>query len=56
MFNWKITSKEYKVFINWLIDTGTKPNGCLWRLPEKEDLGIYHFILVDDMDKVLNKI
>ncbi len=56
LFGWKISGEENKDFSYWLIDTGTKPNGGMWRMPEGKPLGIYVYILVDDIDSILKKV
>jgi len=56
LFDWKISGKENKDYAYWLIDTGEKPNGGMWRFPEGKPLGIIVYILVDDIDKTLEEI
>ncbi|MEW6686976.1 MAG: VOC family protein [Candidatus Edwardsbacteria bacterium] len=56
LFGWKISGKENKDFAYWLIDTGTKPGGGMWRMPEDKPLGILVYILVDDIESTLKKV
>ena len=56
LFDWKISGKENKDFAYWLVDTGEKPGGGMWRFPQGKPLGILVYILVDDIDKTLEKI
>lgn len=56
LFDWKISGKENKDYAYWLIDTGEKPSGGLWRMPKEKPCGILVYILVDDIDKTLEKI
>ena len=56
LFDWKISGDENKDWAYWLIDTGEKPGGGMWRFPEGKPLGVLVYILVDDIDKTLEKI
>jgi len=56
LFDWKITGEENKDYAYWLIDTGEKPGGGMWRFPEGKPLGVLVYILVDDIDKTLENI
>jgi predicted enzyme related to lactoylglutathione lyase len=56
LFNWKITGNENKDYAYWLIDTGEKPNGGMWRFPKGKPLGVLVYILVDDIDKTLANV
>ncbi|MEM2974982.1 MAG: VOC family protein [Candidatus Bathyarchaeia archaeon] len=56
LFDWKISGKENKDYAYWLIDTGEKPSGGLWRMPKEKPCGVLVYILVDDIDKTLEKI
>lgn len=56
MFNWKISGDENKDWAYWLADTGEKPGGGMWRFPEGKPLGVLVYILVDDIDKALEKV
>jgi hypothetical protein len=55
LFDWKISGDENKDWAYWLIDTGEKPSGGMWRFPEGKPLGVLVYILVDDIDKTLEK-
>jgi len=41
LFGWKISGNENKDFAYWLIDTGIKPGGGMWRMPEDKPLGVF---------------
>lgn len=56
LFGWKISEKENKDFAYWLIDTGAKPGGGMWRMPEGKSLGVFVYILVDDIETTLKKV
>jgi len=56
LFDWKITGEENKDFAYWLINTGEKPGGRMWRFPKEKPLGILVYILVDDIDKTLENV
>ncbi|MEW6686778.1 MAG: VOC family protein [Candidatus Edwardsbacteria bacterium] len=56
LFGWKISGKDNKDFAYWLIDTGTKPGGGMWRMPENKPLGVFVYILVDDIDATLKRV
>jgi len=56
LFDWKISGDENKVGAYWLIDTGEKPGGGMWRFPEGKPLGVLVYILVDDIDDALEKV
>jgi len=56
LFSWKITGDENKDYAYWLIDTGEKLGGGMWRFPEGKPLGVLIYILVDDVEKALEKI
>jgi len=56
LFDWKISGDENKDFAYWLIDTGEKPGGGMWRFPQGKPLGVLVYILVDDIDKTLEKV
>jgi predicted enzyme related to lactoylglutathione lyase len=56
LFDWKISGKENKDYAYWLIDTGEKPGGGLWRMPKEKPCCVLVYILVDDIDKTLEKV
>ena len=56
LFDWQISGGENKDYAYWLINTGEKPGGGMWRFPEGKSLGVLVYILVDDIDKTLKKI
>jgi predicted enzyme related to lactoylglutathione lyase len=56
LFDWKISGKENKDYAYWLVDTGEKPSGGMWRFPEGKPLGVLVYILVEDIDKTLERI
>jgi len=56
LFDWKISGDENKDWAYWLIDTGEKPSGGMWRFPEGKPLGVLVYILVDDIDRTLEKV
>ena len=56
LFSWKITGDENKDYAYWLIDTGEKPDGGLWRFPHEKPLGILVYILVDNIDETLKEV
>lgn len=56
LFDWKITGEENKDYAYWLIDTGEKPSGGMWRFPKGKPLGVLVYIRVDDIDKTLEKV
>jgi len=56
LFDWKITGDQNKDFAYWLIDTGEKPGGGLWRMPKEKPCCVLVYILVDDIDETLEKV
>lgn len=56
LFDWKITGDENKDWAYWLIDTGEKPGGGMWRFPQGKPLGVLVYISVDDIDKTLEEV
>jgi hypothetical protein len=56
LFDWKITGDQNKDFAYWLIDTGEKPGGGMWRMPRQKPCCVLVYILVDDIDKTLEKV
>ena len=56
LFDWKISGDENKDWAYWLIDTGEKPGGGIWRFPEGKPLGVLIYILVDSIDATLEKV
>ena len=56
LFSWKISGSENKDYAYWIIDAGEKPGGGMWRFPEGNPLGILVYILVDDIDKTVEKV
>lgn len=56
LFGWKMSGKENKDFAYWFIDTGAKPSGGMWRMPEGKSLGVFVYILVDDIEATLKKV
>ena len=56
LFDWKISGEENKEWAYWLIDAGEKPGGGLWRFPEGKPLGVLVYILVDEIEKTLEKV
>jgi predicted enzyme related to lactoylglutathione lyase len=56
LFDWKITGDENKDWAYWLIDTGEKPGGGMWRFPQGKPLGVLVYISVDDIDKTLETV
>jgi hypothetical protein len=56
LFDWKISGGENKDWAYWLIDTGEKPGGGMWRMPKEKPTGVLVYILVDDIDKTLEKV
>lgn len=56
LFGWRITGKKNEDFEYWFINTGEKPLGGIWRMPEDKPLGVYVYILVDDIDAILEKV
>jgi predicted enzyme related to lactoylglutathione lyase len=56
LFDWKISGDQNRDWAYWLIDTGEKPGGGMWRFPEGKPLGVLVYILVDDIDKTLEKV
>ncbi|MGQ9506830.1 MAG: VOC family protein [Candidatus Bathycorpusculaceae bacterium] len=55
LFDWKISGGENKDWAYWLIDTGEKPGGEMWRMPKEKPIGVLVYILVDKIDKTLEK-
>lgn len=56
LFGWQISGKENKDMAYWQIDTGEKPGGGMWRMPVNKPLGIFVYILVDDIETTLKKV
>lgn len=56
LYDWKITCGENKDFAYWVLSTGEKPGGGLWRMPKEKPVGVYVYILVDDIEKTLEKV
>jgi len=56
LFDWKISGDKNKDYAYWLIDTGEKPGGGMWRFPKEKPLGVLVYISVDDIDKTLEKV
>jgi len=56
LFDWKISGEENKDFAYWLIDTGEKPSGGMWRFPKEKPIGVLVYIAVDDIDKTLENV
>lgn len=63
LFGWKIIRKEVtEGFDYWIFDTGGKPRiqniqrGGLWLRPENEKLGVVVYIVVEDIEAILNKV
>lgn len=56
LFDWKISGDENKDWAYWLIDTGEKPGGGMWRFPQGKPLGVLVYISVDDIDKTLEEV
>jgi hypothetical protein len=56
LFGWKISGKENEDFAYWLVDTGTKPGGGMWRMPKDKPLGVFVYILVKDIDAILKRV
>lgn len=56
IFSWKISGNENKDYAYWLINTGEKPGGGMWRFPEGKPLGVVVYILVDNIDRTLEKV
>jgi predicted enzyme related to lactoylglutathione lyase len=56
LFDWKITGKENKDWAYWLVDTGEKPSGGMWRFPQEKPLGVLVYVSVDDIDNTLKKV
>jgi predicted enzyme related to lactoylglutathione lyase len=55
VFDWKISGEENKDWAYWLIDTGEKPSGGMWRFPQGKPVGVLVYISVDDIDETLKK-
>jgi predicted enzyme related to lactoylglutathione lyase len=55
LFDWKISGDENKDWAYWLIDTGEKPGGGMWRFPKEKPIGVLVYISVDDIDQTLKK-
>jgi predicted enzyme related to lactoylglutathione lyase len=56
IFGWKISGKENRDWAYWLIDTGEKPGGGMWRMPKDKPTGVLVYILVDNIDETLEKV
>ncbi|MFQ6129087.1 MAG: VOC family protein [Thermoplasmata archaeon] len=56
LFRWKISGKKNEDFAYWHIDTGEKPEGGMWRMPQDKPLGILVYIAVEDIDATLEKV
>jgi hypothetical protein len=56
LFDWKISGGEDKDWAYWLIDTGEKPKGGIWRMPRGKPTGVLVYILVQDIDETLEKV
>jgi predicted enzyme related to lactoylglutathione lyase len=56
LFDWKIKGDENKDWAYWLIDTGEKPDGGMWRFPQGKQLGVLVYISVDDIDQTLKRV
>lgn len=56
IFDWKISGKENRDWAYWLIDTGEKPGGGMWRMPKDKPTGVLVYILVDNIDETLEKV
>jgi len=56
LFDWKIASGENKDFAYWLIDTGEKPSGGLWRMPATKPCCVLVYIAVDSINETLDKV
>lgn len=56
LFDWKVSGAENKDWAYWLIDTGEKPSGGMWRFPIDKPLGVLVYIAVDDIEETLKKV
>jgi len=56
LFDWKISGEKNTDYAYWLIDTGEKPGGGMWRFPEGKPLGVLVYVLVDNIDKALENV
>ncbi len=63
LFGWTITAKETADgFAVWLFDTGNEPRienlrrGGIWLRPQGEPLGLVVYVLVEDIETMLNKV
>ena len=56
LFDWKITGDENKDYAYWIINTGEKLGGGLWRMPKEKPTGVYVYIAVDDIEKTLEMV
>lgn len=63
LFGWKVIRKEAAEGLDyWIFDTGDKPRteniqrGGIWLRPSGESLGVVVYIVVDDIEAVLEKI
>jgi len=56
LFDWKISGDQNKDYAYWLIDTGEKPGGGMWRFPQGKPIGVLVYILVDNIDQTLEKV
>lgn len=55
LFEWKITGDKYEDFAYWTINTGKKHGGGMWEMPKEKPAYVLVYILVDDVDKTLEK-
>jgi predicted enzyme related to lactoylglutathione lyase len=63
LFGWKITEKQTaEEFDVWLSDTEGEPRvqnlrrGGLWQRPSDEPLGVVVYIVVDDIEAILQRV
>ena len=56
LFGWKISGKEDKDWEYWIVNTGAPPGGGMWRMPDEKPLGVFVYILVDDIDATLKQV
>ena len=63
LFGWRITRKETAEGSDyWIFDTGGKPRmenikrGGMWLRPEGESVGVVVYIVVDNIESVLDKV
>jgi predicted enzyme related to lactoylglutathione lyase len=55
IFDWKITGDKNEDFAYWMVNTGEKPGGGMWRMPKEKPTCVLVYILVDDIDETLEK-